>query len=223
MKEAGAIRHKLKQVRFRYLKKRLEDSLCQEPHNCVYNTPIDSPEGGTVCICRKFLGEGRSDVICDIKHPGTTPIRAHECSLFVLKQDKETIKEGFREFLTTAQLHEIAIEFPDLAALLWVLQEEAPNREVDLEEGWQDTPEKLVGDSWIELNGLRVWIGSPEAKEAIETLLRECRTPLENEITRLQSEKDRLELELQETQFSLSAPKEPSVSWWNRLLGRFLS
>jgi hypothetical protein len=51
---------------------------------------------------------------------------------------KETIKEEFRQFLATAPLHEIASEFPDLAALLWVLDGEGAGREIEVEEeNWE--------------------------------------------------------------------------------------
>lgn len=39
------------------------------------------------------------------------------------QEDVDKIKGGFREFLSTAPLHEIARLYPDIAALLWVLEE----------------------------------------------------------------------------------------------------
>jgi len=60
-------------------------------------------------------------------------LTSHESS-----QTKDAIKEEFRQFLASAPLHEIASEFPDLAALLWVLDGEAAGRDITVEEeNWE--------------------------------------------------------------------------------------
>ena len=48
------------------------------------------------------------------------------CTLFEPNKDKEELKAEFKEFLATGSLGQIAKKHPDLAALLWVLDDEAP-------------------------------------------------------------------------------------------------
>lgn len=135
MREFGAVKHKLKQVRFRHLKRLIEDGLSLTPKNCAHNRMFHHPNvtahGGPpvgICVCPAQEG----DVLCDVAWGGEE--RARMCPLFESAGNKDSIKQEFNEFLATADLAVIAKEYPDLAALMWVLQEEIPNREIDLGE-----------------------------------------------------------------------------------------
>jgi hypothetical protein len=143
LKSAGAIRHKINQIRFRHLKKRLEAELRQTPGNCAFNvtvpqpilptgqfhngTPIGvplptgdpSPVGFGLCLF------GAGDIVkwkptfCDEQVDGG--LRAKKCSDFCPRRAKEQVKAEFARELGEMSLAEVAYNYPDLAALIWVL------------------------------------------------------------------------------------------------------
>jgi len=61
---------------------------------------------------------------CDERYGGDA--RAAKCPLFACARTKEMLREGFDGFLDGASLPEIADRYPDMAALMWVLNEEVP-------------------------------------------------------------------------------------------------
>ena len=81
MKDEGAIRQKLKQVKYRHLQKLLKASFKESQVTC--------PD-------------------CD-----------HSFHL----KEKDAIKCEFHEFIETASRAEIAYRYPDMAALMWVLDD----------------------------------------------------------------------------------------------------
>ena len=123
MKTIGQIQHKIKQVRFRYLKKFLEKCLSKTSTNCVYNRPSSFSENGVdnVCLCgfemeeRKWVGTP-----CDKR----LDKRAKDCTKFEFLHTKEELKDEFQTTLDSLPIGAIASQFPDLAALLWVLDED---------------------------------------------------------------------------------------------------
>lgn len=119
MHTEAAIRHKLKQVKFRYLKKRLEKALSQCSGNCVHNSPIKLRTGTTLGVCAhtEYLG-----TICDDENAYGN--RARICPKFQSKNHKEDTKAVFSSELSAMSLPDIAAQYPDMAALLWVLSEE---------------------------------------------------------------------------------------------------
>lgn len=169
MKKAGAIRHKLKQAAYRHLKRRLEAELRPHPDNCVHNQLLHHPkiisQGGSptgICVCPD---QEPADRLCDIAWGGIG--RAQKCPLFLAPTDKDSIKDSFRDFLASAALPQIAAEYPDLAALLWVLEDEAPNREVEIEESddFQDEDsdtDEDVPPVTFDLGGVVVQVKDPE-------------------------------------------------------------
>jgi hypothetical protein len=145
VKSAGAIRHKINQIRYRYLKKRLEDELCQLPGKCAYNAVIPAP---TVPAGMKVNGievrtpiniNGSSAVGLGICLYGAGDVatwkpsfcdesidfgdRAKKCSLFCPRKTKDEVKAAFSQEIEVMTLAEIAYNYPDLAALIWVLDE----------------------------------------------------------------------------------------------------
>lgn len=71
----------------------------------------------------------------------------------------QQVKTDFKELMATAPLHRIANEFPDVAALLWVLDNES---EQDLVPG-----STLVGS----LGGVFLWADTPEQADTAREIL----------------------------------------------------
>lgn len=135
MKTAGAIKHKLNQVRFRYLKKRLDAELRQAPANCKYNVPVPVEDDLTVGMGMCLYGAG--DVsswkpsFCDERLDDGE--RARACSLFCPRRSKDEVKDDFKHALEGMSLPEVAFQYPDMAALIWVLDEEDVTSEEPVE------------------------------------------------------------------------------------------
>ena len=130
MKTKGQLIHKIKQVRYRYMKKFLDKCLAQTSQNCLYNRPSSFEVGSvsSVCVCgygiEKKEWQARP---CDKR---LNPDLASNCSKFELLNTKEELKDEFNVSLDSLPLPAIASKFPDLAALLWVLSDEG-TEEVD--------------------------------------------------------------------------------------------
>ena len=139
MKTEGEIHHKLQQVRFRHLKKELEARLSEHPVNCKHFTELKA---------------------CQLQNAPCSqpPGRPAACGVFEQANDKDELKAGMKEFFLTRPAAEIAARFPDVAALMWVLDGSAPAetffeefREEELRAQVtqvQDEADKV----WLELN-----------------------------------------------------------------------
>lgn len=152
MQTEGAIRQKLKQVKFRHQKRLIEALLARKPPNCKWNGRLYGPSGHDddfVLVCRaKWMrkvepGEDVPFRVCDDRFGGVEI--AQECPWFEPKYSKEAIKASFKHFVETATLGKIAERYPDMAALMWVLngpskQEEDGGPEPSLPEA--DEPPK---------------------------------------------------------------------------------
>lgn len=128
MKTKGQLIQKIKQVRYRYLKKFLDKCLAVNAQNCLYNRPSTFDVGSVVSVCICGYGVEKKEWKarpCDKRH---NPELAQNCSKFELLSSKEELKDEFNTSLDSLPLPAIASKFPDLAALLWVLSE-------DIEEG----------------------------------------------------------------------------------------
>jgi len=125
MKPEGQVRHKLVQVRFRHLKREIRGGLSRRPQNCVHNGIVNSPSGPLgVCLKGSDSPVSWEGSPCDERLGGDS--RAAKCPYFACSRTKETLREGFDGFLSDASLPEIAERYPDMAALMWVLEEDAP-------------------------------------------------------------------------------------------------
>lgn len=114
MKTEGEIHHKLQQVRFRHLKKELEARLAQDPENCKHWTNLSTCKLQSIPCSRR-------------------PNTALKCGVFEQVNDKDALKSQMKAFFRTRPAAEIAVRFPDVAALMWVLDGSVPT-EVFLEE-----------------------------------------------------------------------------------------
>lgn len=110
------VKQKLKQVKFRHLKAYLSDNLKADPRNCTHNE-IRKSKNGVVHTCG-YEGSSTYGKICDVSFDKN---RAKECGLFCPKKNKEELKAEFYSFIDNSSIGEIAKEFPDVTALMWVL------------------------------------------------------------------------------------------------------
>ena len=123
MKNEGAIKHKLKQVRTRHLHKLLDTSLRKRPHNCIFNERQVGEGGVEIHVCLKDM------TVCDGRFEGVE--KAKGCPIFSPIKDKASLKDEFREFVDTASRAEIAFRYPDMAPLMWVLDNASESDESD--------------------------------------------------------------------------------------------
>lgn len=108
MKTEGEVHRKLQQVRFRHLKKELEARLAQDPANCSF-------------------WRNESTCIIQVNAPcHRQPNNALTCGLFELEKSKERLKDELKDFFRNRPAAEIAVRFPDVAALMWVLDGSTP-------------------------------------------------------------------------------------------------
>ena len=125
LRSPGQIRHQLKQVMFRYLQKEIRDNFKDHPEACLHNhwTPINgSPERIWICRCDAAPIEGvvsPRGKVCDSRVAGSL-LQARACKYRVAVRTKEQVKEEFRS-LMTSERGAIASRYPDVAALMWVL------------------------------------------------------------------------------------------------------
>lgn len=122
----GAIRHQLKQVKYRHLKKRIRAALAQVPVNCAYNHMLADNDHGSVRVCTYRITSPEEEsglAICDER---IQPCPAGHCGWFQHREPdpdavKAAVKAEFEEFFETASLPEVLYAFPDVGSLLWVL------------------------------------------------------------------------------------------------------
>lgn len=124
MKTRGQLIQKIKQVRFRYMKKFIDKCMSKASQNCVYNRKSSLTIEGvsSVCLCG-FNMENR-DWVADPCDKRLNPDKATNCDQFLLLNTKDELKEEFNTSIDALPLPAIASKFPDLAALLWVLSDD---------------------------------------------------------------------------------------------------
>lgn len=110
------VKQKLKQVKFRHLKSYLKENLKADPRNCTHNV-VTKASSGVVSVC-DYEGSDTYGKVCDMNFNMN---RALECGLFCPKKDKEQLKSEFYSFVDQSSVGELAREFPDITALMWVL------------------------------------------------------------------------------------------------------
>ena len=123
MKTKNEILQKLKQVRYRHIKKSIRKGLARHPHNCVFNKEIEILQLPVrVCshpeLVDNSFGKGQLP-ICDDRLKDLSP----QCPKFCSNNTKEELKESTKSTLSS-EVGEIAYHYPDVAALIWVLDDE---------------------------------------------------------------------------------------------------
>jgi len=146
MRSNGQIAQKLKQARYRHVKREIRRLLDRNPDNCKNNRTVKTPSG-KLGVCK--LDCQTCDVWLD---------RSPECPDFDPLHTKDEIKDSLKEFFQTRTVPEIAVRFPDVAALLWVLAED---------EDPQAGPLFPEGQQLATLFGIDIWVDTPEEFEAL--------------------------------------------------------
>ena len=204
MNSPGAIRHKLKQVIYRHLKRRLDQELTPAAENCVFNDTVLDPYSLSkdrfpvpLHVCIHAEVEHR---VCDPRWGGAE--KAKECPYYKAPLDKDEIKEEFKEFMQRAPLPEIAAEYPDVAALMWELGEDAVDRPDSERGGFLSVPvgpHKVLVETLAEAEALKDW---QEGVEAETEEIRQAGVRLQGALNESVGKVNRLreELALSETQ-----------------------
>lgn len=120
----GQVRHQLRQVMFRHLQRELRDNFRVAPETCVHNYEEAFTEGppGRVGVCR-YEGDGQPSPqgrVCDGRVAGCRRF-AKACPMWRPIRTKDEVKFDFRDLMTATDRGRIASYYPDVAALMWVL------------------------------------------------------------------------------------------------------
>lgn len=117
MKSEGKIKHKIKQVKHRVIKKEVRKATSKKPCNCVYSGVVRGPASESlfhVCLMDADKPDEWEGMICDASVPNT-------CPFFTPRKSKEEVTSEVEEVLNSGDMGKIASKYPDIAALLWVL------------------------------------------------------------------------------------------------------
>lgn len=119
MRSQGQVRHKLKQVLFRHLQKKLRLALRRRPDTCAYNKVVGGDSIQVfACDCPESSGK-----LCDARLPVSLE-QALTCPWWQSSKSKEELKAEFKQLIESPDRGAVAAEYPDVAALLWVLDED---------------------------------------------------------------------------------------------------
>jgi len=150
MRSQSQIRHQLKQVTYRHLQKRLRALFKQRPDTCCHNREWELADGVCVNLCGVLNASGQSRMVpCDSRLPGCDDM-ARECPLWEPLKTKAQVKSEFHAIVQSGNRGLIAASFPDVAALMWVLDDpdEMPSEadvEAALEEAEDDEDSEPSG------------------------------------------------------------------------------
>lgn len=153
MKSKGQILQKIKQASYRHLKRELTRLLDRKGRNCKNNRVVELP-GHEIRLCA---------LDCRACDPALAAgDRASTCGSFEPLHEKEEIKESLKKFLEERPVHELAIRFPDVAALLWTVVDDEDAQRGDL------IPNALPTHS---IFGVPIWVDNPEDLENVGAFL----------------------------------------------------
>lgn len=194
MRSSGQIQQKLKQVRFRHYKKEAADLLRQAPKNCVNNIMVEGAQT-PIRVCKLDFQ------VCDAKGQD----RSGSCGKFAQTHGREEVKKSLHDFFSGRSVSDIAVRYPDVAALLWVLDGEVLEDE-ELPGGREDyfPGSVLVGtyfgvqlwaNSESDSQILRETISSREAASARVAYLEHSHTRIQKDLFELEAENARLQAE----------------------------
>lgn len=207
MRTSGQIAQRLKQIRFRYIKRELNNLLQPSPDNCQNHVVVETLYG-KMGVCKL------DQKTCD----KTLEDRSKSCGSLSLKYDEETIKSSLRTFFDTSGLEEIAIRFPEIALLKWVLQDEGsePLDSLDLDLDLDQSMYMGLGPS-------RILVPREKDQEllmAYRKLLEGRIIELQAGITELQDSYDKLKSEIDnriqdswELPVAVPPTEAPGVGW----------
>lgn len=128
MKTEGQVKQKVKQVIFRHRKAFVQRGLARHPENCTYNEkvrlPVHMANRATLRVCGYCPdGSTPNNVVCDASMGGER--QAAECPYFEARRSADALKDEFNRRLgldgSAVEIGYIAKEYPDVAALMWVM------------------------------------------------------------------------------------------------------
>ena len=138
MKSEGQVRHKLQQVTYRHLQRAIRTKLSRRPENCTHNRRVKLPViEDEIRYCHVRKDTDGDALVCDECYDGLD--RAAQCPAFECAHTKDGVKADFTDFLRGSDVATIAAQYPDLAALLWTLDDADP---VPLDVGTDPDPPK---------------------------------------------------------------------------------
>jgi len=114
MRPEGQVRQQLKQIIYRHRQHLLRCNFKHQPDSCIHSKKAAlGQEQVGMCSLRVC-------VICD-QRMGNCLELAKACPLWEPRKTKKEIKEDFDRLVTSTDRGQIAALFPDIAALMWVL------------------------------------------------------------------------------------------------------
>ena len=129
MKKQGAVRHKLKQVKHRLLKKAIRNGMSKKPCNCSHSGQVKGNANDPlfhVCLLDSSKPKEWDGVICDPSVPNNCPFfKPHKTE----QEIKEEFEIEFDSLINEGDMGKIASKYPDVAALLWVLADSTDETE----------------------------------------------------------------------------------------------
>lgn len=124
VRSPSQVRQQLKQVLFRHLQREIRDNFRKTPESCYHNhlTSIaGSPE--RIGICR-YEGNVKENTprgkACDSRVAGCQ-VMARACRFREPFRTTAEIKDIFQKLMNSQDRGKIASQYPDVAALMWVL------------------------------------------------------------------------------------------------------
>tara|TARA_B100001287_G_scaffold186837_1_gene157683 strand:- start:799 stop:1203 length:405 start_codon:yes stop_codon:yes gene_type:complete len=131
MKKQGAVRHKLKQVKHRLLKKAIRNGMSKKPCNCSHSGQVKGNANDPlfyVCLLDSSKPKEWDGVICDPSVPNNCPFfKPHKTE----QEIKEEFETEFDSLIKEGDMGKIATKYSDVAALLWVLADSTDETEDD--------------------------------------------------------------------------------------------
>jgi hypothetical protein len=124
MKQRGQVQQQYKQVKYRARKALLEQKLRREPGNCGFFQHAAVKDGTKVGLCG--YSAIMSDPTWEVVSCNTE--QAKNCPQFTAEATSEELKARFDRFVSAAEtgdrhaMGSLAYLYPDLAALLWVME-----------------------------------------------------------------------------------------------------
>ncbi len=105
---------------FRHIQRRLRRAFRKCAETCFHNKSYNSSQL-SVGVCYHPENKGS---LCDDRFPDLAQ-GIKSCSLWEAAQGKQQIKADFLDSVESRSRGDIAADYPDIAALLWVLDENA--------------------------------------------------------------------------------------------------
>lgn len=119
MRREPSVQHKLKQVLYRHLQKRLRANFRRVPAACRYNREVGDQNVGVCMFKTDGIPRG---TLCDARYEGVSVSK--NCPWHEPRQTTDEIKVEFRVLFEDAHRGLLGVAFPDVAALMWVLDPE---------------------------------------------------------------------------------------------------